>query len=174
MPRPDHPAAQLTVTLTNPASENSRELGGGSASTIVTVTEPDVPVSPRLVGARGRVDHLAETRPLLSRVPGHLAIGRRLRAPGPWPDGILANALLIYYICRCICMSSRNIAVQKMVYDALSREKRSGESFTSLFRRLLDQREGLEEIVGSWGRSGARSNRSALRALRAPSRRRSK
>jgi predicted CopG family antitoxin len=68
-------------------------------------------------------------------------------------------------------MSSRNIAVQKTVYDALTREKRSGESFTSLLRRLLEQREGLEEIVGSWGKTGARANRAALHALRTTGRR---
>ncbi len=65
-----------------------------------------------------------------------------------------------------ICMSSRNIAVQKSVYDALSREKRSGESFTSLLRRLLEQREGLEEVAGAWGRASERSDHAALRALR--------
>jgi len=68
-------------------------------------------------------------------------------------------------------MPSRNIAVQKTVYEALTREKRSGESFTSLFRRLLDQRQGLEEIVGTWGKTGARSNRTALHALRGGGRR---
>jgi len=47
-------------------------------------------------------------------------------------------------------MSSRNIAVQEAVYDALVREKRPGESFTVLFRRLLNQREGLEELWGAW------------------------
>lgn len=69
-------------------------------------------------------------------------------------------------------MSSRNIAVQKAVYEALTREKRVGESFTSLLRRLLDQREGLEEIVGAWGRTGTRANRLALRTLRSEGRRR--
>ncbi len=49
-------------------------------------------------------------------------------------------------------MSSRNIAVQKTVYDALMREKRAGESFTTLLRRLMDQREGLEELYGTWAR----------------------
>ncbi len=65
-------------------------------------------------------------------------------------------------------MSSRNVAVQKAVYDALTREKRAGESFTSLFRRLLEQREGLEELVGAWGKEGARRHRAALRSLRVP------
>jgi predicted CopG family antitoxin len=68
-------------------------------------------------------------------------------------------------------MPSRNIAVQKAVYDALTREKRPGESFTSLFRRLLDQREGLEELAGSWGRAGHAADRAALRGLRSPPRR---
>jgi predicted CopG family antitoxin len=63
-------------------------------------------------------------------------------------------------------MSSRNIAVQKAVYDALTREKRAGESFTTLFRRLLEQREGLAELGGAWGRSGERASRAALKALR--------
>jgi len=68
-------------------------------------------------------------------------------------------------------MPSRNIAVQKGVYDALSREKRSGESFTSVLRRLLEQREGLEEIIGAWGKVGARADRTTLRALRGGGRR---
>jgi predicted CopG family antitoxin len=63
-------------------------------------------------------------------------------------------------------MSSRNIAVQKAVYDALTREKRAGESFTGLLRRLLEQREGLAELVGHWGSSGSRASRASLRALR--------
>jgi len=63
-------------------------------------------------------------------------------------------------------MSSRNVAVQKAVYDALVREKRAGESFTSLFRRLLDQRGGLEEAAGAWGRAGAKADRALLKALR--------
>lgn len=68
-------------------------------------------------------------------------------------------------------MPSRNIAVQKAVYDALAREKRAGESFTSVLRRLLEQREGLGEVTGLWGRIGARGSRSALKALRASRRR---
>ena len=72
--------------------------------------------------------------------------------------------LFIYHILICIFMSSRNIAVQKAVYDLLLREKRGGESFTSLFRRLLDQRGGLEEMAGSWGRASTRRDRTALRA----------
>jgi predicted CopG family antitoxin len=63
-------------------------------------------------------------------------------------------------------MSSRNIAVQKAVYDALSREKRAGESFTALLRRLLDQRRGLEEVLGVWGTSTRQADRVGLRELR--------
>jgi|GEM_PF-3248552 len=69
-------------------------------------------------------------------------------------------------------MSSRNIAVQKVIYDALTREKRAGESFTSLLRRLLDHREGLEELNGAWGPHGARPDHAALRAIRSTGRRR--
>jgi predicted CopG family antitoxin len=63
-------------------------------------------------------------------------------------------------------MGSRNIAVQKAVYDLLLREKRAGESFTELFRRLLDQRGGVEEILGTWGRSSGRKERTVLRSIR--------
>jgi predicted CopG family antitoxin len=63
-------------------------------------------------------------------------------------------------------MPSRNIAVQKAVYDALMQEKRAGESFTSVLRRLLDQRGGLEELSGAWG-AGDRRARDRLRKLRA-------
>lgn len=72
-----------------------------------------------------------------------------------------------------VYMSSKNVAIQRTVYDALSREKRQGESFTSLFRRLLDQREGIEEVMGLWGPARARLDRALLRQLRggAPRRR---
>ena len=68
-------------------------------------------------------------------------------------------------ICIFICMSSRNIAVQEVVFEALLKEKRPGESFTSLFRRLLEQRGGIEEIAGAWG-PGGRRPREQLRELR--------
>ncbi|HKN06059.1 MAG TPA: antitoxin VapB family protein [Thermoplasmata archaeon] len=67
-------------------------------------------------------------------------------------------------------MPSRNIAVQKTVYEALMQEKRTGESFTSVLRRLLDQRGGLEELSGAWGPADRRS-RDWLRGLRAAGRR---
>jgi predicted CopG family antitoxin len=53
-----------------------------------------------------------------------------------------------------IHMPSRNVAVQRTVYEALKKEKRAGESFTSLFLRLLNQRGRLEEIRGAWGGPG--------------------
>jgi len=67
-------------------------------------------------------------------------------------------------------MPSRNIAVQETVYEALLKEKRAGESFTSVLRRLLDQRGGLEEVSGAWG-LGDRRARERLRALRSTGRR---
>ncbi|MHB1865931.1 MAG: antitoxin VapB family protein [Thermoplasmata archaeon] len=48
-------------------------------------------------------------------------------------------------------MSSRNIAVQSQVYEALDRERRGSESFTSLLRRLLKDRQSLEDLAGAWG-----------------------
>ncbi|MGP8077332.1 MAG: antitoxin VapB family protein [Thermoplasmata archaeon] len=68
-------------------------------------------------------------------------------------------------------MASRNIAVQKAVYDLLLREKRAGESFTALFRRLLDQRGGIEEVAGSWGHHTGKAQRALLRQIRAGGRR---
>lgn len=66
-------------------------------------------------------------------------------------------------------MPSRNIAVQETVYEALMKEKRPGESFTSVLRRLLDQRGGVEELFGVWG-AGGRQSRGRLRNLRSTAR----
>ena len=63
-------------------------------------------------------------------------------------------------------MPSRNIAVQKAVYEALDREKRAGESFTSVVRRLLEQQRGLDELSGAWGARPSRADRLRLRKLR--------
>jgi predicted CopG family antitoxin len=68
-------------------------------------------------------------------------------------------------------MSSRNIAVQKAVFDALTREKRAGESFTSLLRRLLDHRGGLDEMLGAWGPSSEHSDRAELKKPRSSTQR---
>lgn len=62
--------------------------------------------------------------------------------------------------------------MQKGVYDALMREKRGSESFTSVIRRLLDQRGGLEDLSGAWGKVAERQDLSALRQLRSEERRR--
>ena len=63
-------------------------------------------------------------------------------------------------------MSSRNVAIQKIVYEALTREKRRGESFTDLFARLLSQRGNADEVRGSWGASGAAEDLRRLARLR--------
>ncbi len=63
-------------------------------------------------------------------------------------------------------MPSHNVAIQKAVFEALLREKRRGESFTQLFRRLLEQRGGLEDLVGAWGVAGKKADRVLLRGLR--------
>jgi predicted CopG family antitoxin len=64
-------------------------------------------------------------------------------------------------------MPSRNIAIQKAVYEALEREKRAGESFTSVLRRLLEHQRGLDELVGAWASRPSRTDRTRLRRLRA-------
>ncbi len=63
-------------------------------------------------------------------------------------------------------MPSRNIAVQKAVYDSLEREKRSGESFTSVLRRLLEQRRGVEDLWAAWGARGGKGAQGRVRRLR--------
>ena len=63
-------------------------------------------------------------------------------------------------------MSSKNVAVQRTVYDALAREKRRGESFTGLFVRLLSQRGTLEEMRGAWGSQGGAEDLRRLARLR--------
>lgn len=66
-------------------------------------------------------------------------------------------------------MSSKNVAVQRAVYDALNRERRRGESFTALFARLLGQRGTLDEVRGTWGaRGSAESVRRLARMRREP------
>jgi predicted CopG family antitoxin len=63
-------------------------------------------------------------------------------------------------------MPSKNVAVQRQVYDALAREKRRGESFTELFGRLLNQRGTLEEVRGAWGTGGRAEDQRRLSRLR--------
>lgn len=63
-------------------------------------------------------------------------------------------------------MGSRNIAVQRAVYDALEREKRTGESFTSVLRRLLEQRRTVDDLWGAWKGRSWRAERGQLARLR--------
>ena len=56
--------------------------------------------------------------------------------------------------------------MQNAVYDALEREKRTGESFTSVLRRLLAQRRSLEDVAGAWGSRGSKADRARLQRLR--------
>lgn len=50
-------------------------------------------------------------------------------------------------------MASKNVAIQRSVYDALAKEKRPGESFTQLFARLLTQQGPLGDLGELWGGS---------------------
>ena len=63
-------------------------------------------------------------------------------------------------------MSSKNVAIQRTVYDALAKEKRRGESFTDLFARLLSQRGTADEIRGAWGSTGGAEELRHLARLR--------
>lgn len=83
-------------------------------------------------------------------------------------SGATTTATCLYIICICIYMPSRNIAVQSAVFGALEREKRAGESFTDLFRRMLDQRGDLDALFGAWGKNRYRADRAVLKRLRMP------
>jgi predicted CopG family antitoxin len=63
-------------------------------------------------------------------------------------------------------MPSKNVAIQRTVYDALAREKRSGESFTELLARLLAQRGAVDELRGTWGTRGLAEDLRRLTHLR--------
>jgi|HubBroStandDraft_1064217.scaffolds.fasta_scaffold00957_12 predicted CopG family antitoxin len=63
-------------------------------------------------------------------------------------------------------MSSKNVAIQRTVYDALAREKRSGESFTELLARLLAQKGTADEVRGAWGNRGLSENLRRLTQIR--------
>jgi len=47
-------------------------------------------------------------------------------------------------------MASRNISITDEAYDALSKEKRKGESFTEVIIRLTHNRSKLADSFGSW------------------------
>lgn len=63
-------------------------------------------------------------------------------------------------------MPSRNIAIQKDVYDTLSKDRRAGESFTKVLVRLLNQKGPLEEMAGLWGGRPSRRERHRWLELR--------
>ena len=117
-------------------------------------------------GSATSVHELAGGPPSSTAAPAARALAQWLE-----PGTARPYVRQISNVCICGCMPSRNIAVQKAVYDALEREKRTGESFTSVLRRLLAQRRGLEELAGAWGSRASRGDRDRLRALRSGGRR---
>jgi len=69
-------------------------------------------------------------------------------------------------------MPSHNVAIQHVVYEAMRKEKRTGESFTDVVARLLAERGSLEEVRGAWGRGPPTVDLRELGRLRASARRR--
>ncbi|MCI4341703.1 MAG: hypothetical protein L3K11_04955 [Thermoplasmata archaeon] len=63
-------------------------------------------------------------------------------------------------------MSSRNVSIQRGVYDRLRKEMRADESFSRLFARLLQQRGSLLDLYGAWSVSAPREERGRWLALR--------
>ncbi len=47
-------------------------------------------------------------------------------------------------------MTSRAIMIRKAVYDALSKQKRRGESFSMLLERMMLRPSALRSLVGAW------------------------
>ena len=47
-------------------------------------------------------------------------------------------------------MTSRAIMIRKVVYDALSKQKRRGESFSMLLERMMLRPSALRSLVGAW------------------------
>ena len=63
-------------------------------------------------------------------------------------------------------MSSRNVAIRKDVYDALTKGASPQESFTKLFLRLMSQQAPIEQTVGAWGRFDRRRAGRLLQSFR--------
>jgi predicted CopG family antitoxin len=63
-------------------------------------------------------------------------------------------------------MPSHNVAIRKDVYEALRKEKRTHESFTQLFLRLLNQRGPLDDIEGAWPRRDPAKDAREWRGIR--------
>jgi predicted CopG family antitoxin len=61
-------------------------------------------------------------------------------------------------------MTSRPIMIRKVVYEALEKEKRPGESFSRVLERLLARGEGIASLQGAW--RGRRSRRTRTRGER--------
>ncbi len=54
--------------------------------------------------------------------------------------------------------------IRKVVYEALEKEKRPGESFSRVLERLLARGEGIASLQGAW--RGRRSRRTRTRGER--------
>jgi predicted CopG family antitoxin len=56
--------------------------------------------------------------------------------------------------------------VRKDIYELLRKDRRAGESFTKVISRLLNQHGRLDELLGTWGGTGAASDMRRWRKLR--------
>lgn len=66
-------------------------------------------------------------------------------------------------------MPSKNIAIRKEIYDALRREQRTGESFSKVLARLVQQGGSPVEIGGAWPPSARKAMLRRLQELRGSS-----
>ncbi|MHB8566347.1 MAG: antitoxin VapB family protein [Nitrososphaerales archaeon] len=56
-------------------------------------------------------------------------------------------------------MPSKNISITREAYEALSREKKTGESFTEAILRITEKNGKLSDCLGGWSMSDEESRR---------------
>jgi len=60
---------------------------------------------------------------------------------------------------------ARNIAVANDVYEMLSKEKKKGESFSEVIRRLAPRKGSIMEFFGAWGDLSAKESKAIEEAM---------
>lgn len=50
----------------------------------------------------------------------------------------------------CMCMGTKTISIMDDAYDLLVRNRRKGESFSSVIRRITEKKRDIMEFAGIW------------------------
>ena len=58
----------------------------------------------------------------------------------------------VLYMCThiCMCMGTKTISIMDDAYDLLVRNRRKGESFSSVIRRIAEKKKDIMEFAGIW------------------------